>query len=68
MGNMRAAYGLAVIISIVLGIVFFFIDGTLIWSIGFFVLAITLVLIKVMWNIAGWADNVARKLGEDDTK
>lgn len=68
MSNLQAAYALTSMVSFFLGIVFFFIDGTLIWSIGFFVLAITLVLIKVTWNIAGWADNVARKLGEDDTK
>ena len=57
-------YAIVTFFGIFLGIVFFFVDGALLWSIGFFSLAIILVLIKIMWNIAGWAENVTRKLGE----
>ena len=65
MNNFEATYAFVGIISFILGIVFFFIDGMLLWSIGFFVLAIILVLFRIMWNIAGWAENVTRKLGDD---
>jgi len=65
MSDFQAAYGFVAIMSFVLGIVFFWIDGMLLWSILFFVLAIMLVLTRLIWNLAGWADNVSRKLGED---
>ena len=65
MSTFQATYSFVTLSSFVLGGIFFFIDEMLLWSIGFFVLAIMLVLIKVTWNIAGWAENVTRKLGED---
>ncbi len=65
MSNFHAAYGFVGIISFVLGITFFFIDGMLLWSIGFFVLAIMLVLTRIIWNNAVWVENVTRKWGED---
>ena len=65
MSNFQAAYAFTVIISFVLGMAFFFIDGMLLWSILFFVIVMILVLLKITWNIAGWAENVTRKLGED---
>lgn len=65
MSSFHATYAFVTLLSFVLGIIFFFIDGMLLWSIGFFVLSIMLILIKVTWNIAGWAENVTRKLGED---
>ena len=65
MSTFQAAYGFVGIISFVLGIVFFFIDGMLLWSIGFFVLAIMLVLTRIIWNNAVWVENVTRKWGED---
>jgi len=66
MTNFQAAYGFVGIFSFVLGIVFFWIDGMLLWSIGFFVLAIMLVLTRIIWNNAVWAENVTRKLGDDN--
>ena len=66
MSNFQAAYGLVGIISFVLAIVFFFIDGMLLWSVLFFSVVVILVLMSIMWNIAGWAENVTRKLGDDD--
>ena len=65
MSDFQAAYAFVGIISFVLGIAFFFIDGMLLWSILFFSLVMILVLLRVTWNIAGWAENVTRKLGED---
>ncbi len=67
MSNSQAAYAFVGIFSFVLGIIFFWIDGMLLWSIGFFVLAIMLVLTRIIWNNAVWADNVTRKLGDDST-
>ena len=67
MSNFQAAYAFVGIISFVLGIVFFWIDGMLLWSILFIVLAIMLVLTRIIWNNAVWADNVTRKLGDDST-
>ena len=65
MSNFQAAYGFVGIISFALGVVFFWIDGMLLWSILFIVLAIMLVMVKIIWNNAVWADNVTRKLGDD---
>ena len=45
----QGVYALVTFFGIFLGIVFFFIDGMLLWSIGFFSLAVILVLLKVMW-------------------
>jgi len=65
MTDFQAAYGFVGIISFVLGIVFFFIDGMLLWSILFIVVVMMLVLSKIIWNNSVWADNVVRKLGDD---
>jgi len=65
MSNKGVVYSLAVIVSFPLGILFAVMDGMLLWSIAFFALGIILVLMRVMWNIAVFADKVTRKLGED---
>ena len=66
MSNFQAAYSLVALFSFVLGIGFSFIDGMLLWAILFFTLGILIVIMKIMWNIAGFADNVVRKLGDND--
>ena len=66
MGSSQGVYGFVTFLGIFLGIVFFFIDGMLLWSILFFSIGIILIILKVMWGISGWAENVTRKLGEDD--
>jgi len=65
MSNFQAAYALVALASFVLGISFSFIDGMLLWAVLFFVLAIMLVLIRIIWNNAVWLENVTRKIGED---
>ena len=65
MSNFQAAYALVALLSFVFGIVFFFIDGMLLYSTVFFVLVMMLVLTRIIWNNAVWFDNVVRKLGED---
>jgi len=65
MSNFQIAYALVGIISLILGVIFIFIDGMLLYAIGFFSLFLIMGLMKIMWGIAGWADNVARKMGED---
>lgn len=65
MSNFQAAYALVALLSFVFGVAFFFIDGMLLYSIGFFVLVMMLVLTRIIWNNAVWFDNVVRKLGEN---
>ena len=65
MSNVESIYAFIGICSFFLGIIFFFIDGMLLWSIGFFVLTIMLVLTRIIWNNAVWAEKVTRKWGED---
>ena len=65
MGNSKAILATVALFGNFLGVVFLFIDGMLLWSIAFFVLGIGLIILMIMWDIAGWADNVARKMGED---
>ena len=65
MGTSQGVCALVSFFGIILGIIFFFIDGMLFWSIAFFSLGLILILLKAMWGISGWADNVTRKLGDD---
>ena len=53
-------------ISMILGVVFIFVDGMLLHSIAFFVIGMMIILTKVMWEISGLADNVTRRIGGDD--
>jgi len=65
MSTFQAVYTLVALVSFVLGIGISFIDGMLLWAVLFFTLGILIVLMKIAWNIAGFAENVTRKLGED---
>ena len=65
MGTSQGVYALVTFFGIFLGILFFFIDGMILWSIAFFVLGIFLIMLKIIWNISGWVDNVVRKMGDD---
>jgi hypothetical protein len=65
LGNSKGILATVALFGNFLGVVFLFIDGMLLWSIAFFVLGIGLIILMIMWDIAGWADNVARKIGED---
>ena len=65
MGDGKAVYAAVALFSFVFGIFFAFIDGMLLWSIAFFALSIMLVLVRIIWNNAVWAENVTRKWGEE---
>ncbi|MBL7018634.1 MAG: hypothetical protein ISR81_06945 [Nitrosopumilus sp.] len=65
MSDFQTFFGLAAIMSMILGVIFIFFDGMLLYSIAFFVIGMMIVLAKIMWGVAGWAENVTRKLGED---
>jgi len=66
MGTSQVVCAFVVFIGISLGIVLFFIDGMLLWAIGFFVLGIFLIILMIIWDISGWADNVVRNMGGDE--
>ena len=65
MGTSQGVYAFVTFIGISLGIVLFFIDEMLLWAIGFFLVGFILIILKVMWGFAGWAENVTRKMGEN---
>ena len=65
MSNFQAGYAFVALSSLVLGIVLFFIDEMLLYAIGFFVLFVMMALIKVTWDVSGWAERVTRKLGDE---
>jgi len=65
MSSFQAGYAFVALISLILGVILIFFDGMLLYSIGFFVLFLILALIKVTWDISGWAERVTRKMGED---
>ena len=65
MSNFQTAFVFVALLSFVLGIILFFIDGMLLYSIGFFVLFLLLAMLKTTWGIAGWAERISRKIGED---
>jgi hypothetical protein len=65
MSYFQVGYTFVALFSFVSGIAFSFVDGMLLWAILCFTIGIFIVLMKIMWNIAGWAVNVTRKLGID---
>ncbi len=66
MSNFQTVFAFIAVISMILGVIFIFVDGMLLHSIAFFVIGMMIVISKVMWGVSGWADNVTRKLGEED--
>ena len=50
----------------ILSIILFFIDGMLLYAIGFFVLFLMLGLMKAMWGVSVWADNTTRRMGGEE--
>jgi hypothetical protein len=65
MSDFQAGYVLVAFFSLILSIVFFFIDGMLLYAIGFFVLFLILGLMKVMWGVSVWTDNTTRRMSGD---
>jgi hypothetical protein len=65
MSAFQTVFAFFAVISMILGVIFIFIDGMLLHSIAFFVIGMMIILTKIIWEIAGWADNVTRKMGED---
>jgi hypothetical protein len=65
MSTFQIFFAFVAVISMILGVIFIFVDGMLLYSIVFLIFGFFLMLMKVMWGVAGWADNVTRKLGED---
>jgi len=67
-GKNRTSEKIEVILAFVafvfflLAVVYFFIDGGLIFSIGFFLLGFTIIMIMKMWDISDWAVNVSQRL------
>ena len=61
MGTSQGVYAIVTFFGIFLGIIFFFIDGMLLWSIGFFLLFLILVIFKIMWGVSGWAEEKTRE-------
>ncbi len=54
MSNFQTVFAFVSIISMILGVIFIFVDGMLLHSIAFFVIGIMIILTKIMWGIAGW--------------
>ena len=61
MSDFQAGYTFVALLFFVLGIILFFVDGMLLYSIGFIVLVIMLVVVKMIWNTAGWAEETTRE-------
>ena len=65
MSSFQAGYAFVALLSLILGIALFFIDGMFLWSLGFLILFMILAVLNVTWGIAGWAERVTRKMGEE---
>ena len=61
MSDFQAGYAFVAIFSLILGIILFFIDGMLLYTIGFFFLFLILVIFKIIWGISGWAEETTRE-------
>ncbi len=66
MSNFQTFFAFVAVISMILGVIFIFVDGMLLHSIAFFVIGMMIILTKMMWGIAGWADNATQRIGGDD--
>ncbi len=49
MSTFQEGYAFVALLSFVLVIIFFFVDGMLLYAIGFFILFLMIAIIKVMW-------------------
>ena len=65
MSSLQAGYAFVALLSLILGIVLFFIDGMFLWSLGFLILFMILAVLKVTWGISGWAERVTRNMGNE---
>jgi len=65
MSIFNTVYAFVAVSFLILGMIFFFIDYMLWYSVGFLVLGIFLMMIKGIWGVSVWADNATRKMGED---
>ncbi len=66
MSTFQIFFTVIAVMSMILGVVFIFVDGMLLHSIAFFVIGMMIILTKMIWGIAGWADNATRRIGGDD--
>lgn len=66
MSNFQTFFAFTSTLSMILGVVLIFVDGMLIYSIAFFVVGMTIILTKMMWGVAVWADNTTRRMSEDE--
>jgi len=66
MSAFQRFFAIIAVISMILGAAFIFVDGMLLHSIAFFVIGMMIMLTKIMWGIAGWADNVTRRMGGEE--
>ena len=66
MSIFQTVFAFIAIMSMILGVIFIFVDGMMLHSIAFFVIGMMIMLTKVMWGVAGWADNATRRIGGDD--
>ena len=65
MSSLQAGYAFVALLSLILGIALFFIDGMFLWSLGFLILFMILAVLKVTWGISGWAERVTRNMGNE---
>jgi len=65
MSTFQSFFAVIAVISMILGVIFIFVDGMLLHSIVFFVIGMMIMLTKIIWGIAGWTDNVTRRIGGD---
>jgi len=66
MSAVSVVFSLIGLMMIFLGIGLFFVEGSLIWSIGFFICGLIIGLLQLMWKIACWADNSTRSFFYND--
>jgi len=66
MSNFQTVFAFIAVVSMILGVIFIFIDGMLLHAIAFFVIGMMIILIKVMWGISVWVDDTTRRMSGND--
>ncbi len=61
LSTFQTIFAFVAVISMILGVIFIFVDGMLLQSIAFFVIGMMIILTKMMWGIAGWAEEMTRE-------
>jgi hypothetical protein len=61
MSEFQTGYAFIAFFSLIFSIILFFLDGMILYSVGFFFIFLIMVIFKIIWGISGWAEETTRE-------